>query len=257
VTVPGLAGLAVGVLAACSGSSSGVSSASSAAVPSSRPSASSAAPASPSASPLSAAGGVQNASADEILAQARSTLLGARSVHAKGVVKSGSTSYRLDLRMVRKVGAAGSVAGQGSTLGVIRIGKVAYIKLDPASWRAVTGSTTVARQFAGKYLKVTSSNGAAFKPFLALTDVDRAFSSLLLPTGTVGKGPVTTVNGKRVIDLQVNGGRTGHVFVALDGPPYPVRLAYGAGGGQRVDLDGYGRTVKLTAPPASKIASTG
>ena len=114
---------------------------------------------------------------------------------------------------------------------MVRIKNTAYVQLDQDSWRSVTGSAATARQFAGKYLKVTASSGAAFKPFLALTDVDQVFDSLLEPTGTVTKGAVTTIGGRKVIDLKVDGGRTGDVYVALDGTPYPLRLAYGGVGG--------------------------
>jgi len=249
----GLAGLTVALLGGCSGSSGGASRASSA-TPTGSASASPAAPA-PSASPgASASAGVAAASADEILAQARQALLGAGSVHAKGTVRSADTAYKLDLQMVRKIGAAGSVAEQGASLGVVRIKDVAYVQLDQASWRAVTGSDTSARRFAGKYLKVTASNGDAFKPFLTLTDVDQVFDTLLVPAGTVTKGAVTTIAGHRVVDVRIDGGRTGDVFVALDGPPYPVRLSYGRGSAQQVNLDGFGRKIALKAPPASRIA---
>lgn len=240
---------------ACSGSSASSASTSRTPLASSRPGPSSpAASASPGASP-SASPDLASASADEILAQAHSALLAAGTVHAKGTVRTGDTPYTLDLQMVRRLGAMGRVAEKGTALGVVRIKDVAYVQLDEASWRAVTGSTTTARQFAGKYLKVTSSNGDAFKPFLALTDLDQVFNTLLVPAGTVTKGAVSTIDGRRVIDLRIDGGRTGDVYVALDGPPYPVRLAYGRGGAQRVDLDGFGRKVALAAPPASKVAA--
>jgi hypothetical protein len=241
------------LLAACSGSSSGGTPAASSGTAAGSASASSSAPsasATPSASPALAA-----ASADEILAQARRALLGAGTVHAKGTVRTANVPYKLDLHMVRKVGATGSVAEQGTSLGVVRIKNAAYVQLDQASWRAVTGNATTARQFAGKYVKVTASNRDAFKPFLALTDLDQVFDTLLVPSGTVTKGAATTIAGRKVLDLLIDGGRTGNVFVALDGPPYPLRLSYGAGKSQQVDLDGFGRKVTIVAPPASKIAS--
>ena len=227
----GFAGLTVALLAACSGSSSGRTPAASSGTPvpsaSGSPSASpSAASASPSAS---ASPGLAAASADEILAQARRALLAAGTVHARGTVRSADVPYKLDLHLVRKIGAIGSVAEQGTTLGVVRIKNAAYVQLDQASWRAVTGNATTARRFAGKYLKVTASSGDAFKPFLALTDLDQVFDTLLVPPGSVTKGAATTIGGRRVLDLPIDGGRTGHVFVALDGTPYPVRLSYGSG----------------------------
>jgi hypothetical protein len=256
----GLGGLAVALIGGCSGSSSGgtppassraLAGSASASPAASASSAPSPATPAPSASPVLAA-----ASADEILAQARQALLKAGSVHVKGTVRSADVPYKLDLRMVRKVGATGSVAEQGTSLGVVRIKDVAYVRLDQASWRAVTGSTATARQFAGKYLKVTASNADAFKPFLTLTDVDQVFDTLLVPGGSVTKGRVTTIGGRKVLDLRIDGGRTGDVYVALDGPPYPLRLSYGRGAAQQVNLDSFGRKVTLTAPPASKIASS-
>jgi hypothetical protein len=253
----GLTGLTVALLAACSGSSSGGTPAASSGTPAGSASASSSAPsASPqSQSSPSASPGLAAASPDEILAQARRALLGAGTVHAKGTVRAANVPYKLDLHMVRKVGATGSVAEQGTSLGVVRIKNAAYVRLDQASWRAVTGSAATARQFAGKYLRVTASNRDAFKPFLALTDLDQVFDTLLVPSGSVTKGVATTIAGHKVLDLRIDGGRTGNVFVALDGPPYPLRLSYGPGTAQQVNLDGFGRKVPLAAPPASKIAS--
>ena len=252
----GLAGVAITLIGGCSGSSSGGTPRASSGTPAVSASASPAVPGASANPRPSASAGLAAASADEILAQARQALLKAGSVHVKGTVRSADVPYKLDLRMVRKVGATGSVAEQGTSLGVVRIKDVAYVQLDQASWRAVTGSTATARQFAGKYLKVTASNGDAFKPFLTLTDVDQVFDTLLVPTGSVTKGAVTTIGGRKVIDLRIDGGRTGDVYVALDGQPYPLRLSYGRGTGQQVNLDGFGRKVTLTAPPASKIASS-
>jgi hypothetical protein len=247
--VAALTGLTAALLAGCSGSSSGRSSS-----PGTGSASASSAPPSPSASPQ-ASPKLEDASADEILAQARGALLAARSVHAKGVVQNAGSSYTLDLRLVRGVGAAGSLASQGRSVGVLRIGKVAYVRLDAASWRAATGSDAAAREFAGKYLKVTDANGSAFKSFLALTDVEQAYGAALAPPGTVTKGPVTRLRGQRVIDLKIDRGASGDVFVALDGTPYPLRLAYGARASQHVDFDQFGAKVALKAPPADEVVA--
>lgn len=244
-------GLAAALLAACSGSPSGGSSLSSTtASPSS--STAPAAAATPSATPSPK---LEDASADEILAQSRAALLAAKSVHAKGEVDNAGSSYAFDLRLVRRVGAAGSLASAGRSLYVLRIGKVAYVRLDSASWRAATGSDAAARTFAGKYLKVSGASGSSFKPFLALTDVQQTYGAALAPTGTVTKGSVTTLRGRRVIDLKISGNGSGHVFVALEGKPYPLRLALGGGSSQRVDFDSFGAKVALTPPPSDKVVA--
>src|SRR3954454_20025327 len=222
------------LLSACSDGSAGPAPSSSPGLSGSATPTASGTPSASAAPSPSASAGLAAASADEILAQARQALLAAGSVHAKGSVRSGGAAYKLDLQMVRKLGARGSLSGQGASRGVVRIKNTAYVQLDQASWRSVTGSAATARQFAGKYLKVTSSNRDAFKPFLALTDLDQVFDTLLVPSGSVTKGGTTTIGGHKVLALRIDGGRTGNVFVALDGPPCPLRLAYGPGTAQQV-----------------------
>jgi len=242
--------LVVLALTACSSSGSG-SSAGAAGAPSA---ASTPAPsASPRPSPASAKAGLEAASADEILAASRAALLGASSVHAKGNLVSEGSSYAIDLRMVRGVGATGTMAVEGKGVTLVRIGDTAYVKLDPAFLRAATNSQSSVRLLSGTYFKVTARKSAAFAPFVALTDAEQAFGSTLAPTGSVTKGKVMRVNKARVIDLLVDGGRSGHVYVALSDTPYPVRIVYGSSTRQHVDFDRYGSKVKLTAPPAGKV----
>ena len=247
--------LAVLALAACSSGSSGSTSspgggtpavASASASPSTSPSGRPAASPSPSAA-------LESASADEILAAARAALLRASSVHAKGDLVSDGTPYAIDMSMLRGVGAAGTIGVQGKGLTLVRIGDTAYVQPDAAFLRSATNSASSVRLLSGTYFKVTARKSALFAPFVALTDAEQAFGSTLAPTGAVTKGTVTRLNNQRVMDLLVDGGKSGHVFVALSGTPYPVRIVYGSTAAQRVDLDRFGARVKLAAPPASKV----
>jgi hypothetical protein len=199
--------------------------------------------------------GLESASADEILAAARTALLRASSVHAKGDLVSDGTPYTIDMRMVRGTGAAGRMSVQGKGLNLVRIGDTAYVQPDAAFLRSATNSASSVRLLSGTYFKVTARKSAVFAPFVALTDAEQAFGSTLAPAGAVTKGKVTRLNKARVLDLLVDGGRSGHVFVALAGPPYPLRIVYGSSARQHVDLDRYGARVKLAAPPASKVRS--
>jgi hypothetical protein len=245
--------LAVLVLSACSSSGSGSSAGAAAGPGAASASSPSVAQSPPASASPSASAGLEAASADEILAEARAALLRARSVHAKGNVVSEGSDYAIDLRMVRGSGATGKMAVEGKGLTLVRIGTTAYVKLDPAFLRAATNSQSSVRLLSGTYFKVTARKSAAFAPFVALTDAEQAFGSTLAPTGSVTKGKVTHIGKQRVVDLLVDGGKSGHVFVALTGTPYPVRIVYGSSAKQHVDLDGYGAKVKLTAPPASKV----
>jgi hypothetical protein len=251
----GLAGAAVALAAlaatACTSSgSSGASGSADAGAPAGASvAASPPASASPSPSPSLA---IESRSADEILAAARAALLRASSVHAKGDLVSDGTPYTIDMRMVRGAGAAGRITLQGKSVTLVRIGDTAYVQFDPAFLRSATNSASSVR-LSGTYFKLTARKSAQFAPFVALTDAEQAFGPTLAPAGVVTKGKVTTLNKQRVLDLLVDGGRSGHVFVALSGTPYPVRIVYGSSARQHVDLDGFGARVKLAAPPASKV----
>ena len=174
-------------------------------------------------------------------------------MHAKGDLVSDGTPYTIDMRMVRGVGASGTMRVQGKGLRLVRIGDTAYVQPDAAFLRSATNSESSVRLLSGTYFKVTARKSALFAPFVALTDAEQVFGPTLAPPGVVTKGQVTRVNKQRVLDLLVDGGRSGHVFVALSGTPYPVRIVYGSSAGQHVDLDGFGARVKLAAPPASKV----
>jgi hypothetical protein len=244
----GLAALAALALAACSSpgpaTSPGAAASPEAAV--------SAPPASASVTPSPSAG-LEAASADEILAASRAALLKARTVHAKGGLVSDGSSYAIDLWMVRGTGATGTMAVEGKRLSLVRIGTTAYVQLDPAFLRAATNSANSVRLLKGTYFKVTARKSATFAPFVALTDAEQAFGPTLAPSGSVTKGKVVTVNKQRAIDLLVDGGKSGHVYVALSGTPYPLRIVYGSSLKQHVDLDRFGAKVSLKAPPASKV----
>ncbi len=245
---------AVVALAACSSPTEPPAAISSTTPPEATAAVSAAPVPSPSATPSATApAGLEAASADEILAEARAALLKAPSFHAKGRLLSGGASYRIDLRLVRGAGATGTMEVEGKSLNLVRIGDTAYVQPDAAFLRSATDSASAVRLLQGTWFKVTARKTAAFAPFVALTDAGQAFGGALAPTGTVRKGPISKLGRLRVIDLVIDGGKGGRVVVALTGTPYPVRIVYPGRGDQRVDLDRFGARVKLTPPPAAKV----
>ena len=205
----------------------------------------------PAGSPSPSAG-LESASADEVLAAARAALLRRLLGARQGRPAHGGTSYTIDLRMVRGAGAVGTVGSKGGS----RPWSGSATRPTSARTPPRCGPPPAARAPSAAVGQVLLGDLRAirlpFAPFLALTDAEQAFGPTLAPTGTVTKGAVSTVNGRRVVDLLVDGGSSGDVFVALDGPPYPVRIGYGKGG-QHVDFDGYGREGRLAAPPKAHV----
>ncbi len=163
-----------------------------------------------------AANGVEKLSAQAILDRSKAAAKSASWVHLTGT----QADTTLDLT-VGKDTASGSVTQGGLTAQLLAVGGTTYIKGDKAFWdsSAGTGSGDV---LAGKWVVAGSTKGADTSGLDAFTDVGRAVDTILSPGGTVTKGGVSTVGGQRVVALTDSDGST--LYVALDGPPYPVRI---------------------------------
>ena len=89
---------------------------------------------------------------------------------------------------------------------------------------------------------------------MVLTDAEQAFGSTLAPTGTVTKGKVLRIGTQRVVDLLVDGGKSGaRLRRAPPAPRTRSGSSTASSAKQHVDLDHYGSKVKITAPPAAKV----
>lgn len=188
--------------------------------------------------------GVELLSATDILAKAQAAASAATSVHVAG--KAGTTA--LDLSFGK--GAADAVVGiGGQNIEVVWSGGNYYLKADSATWTSL-GNAKAAALLAGKYVKLGPALTGQFKSF---TEMAGFFTSALKPTGTVTKGAVTTVDGRRVVTLKDSSDGS-LLYIALDGAPYPLKAenATGAQAGA-VTFSGWDQPVKVTTPPAAQV----
>ncbi len=194
--------------------------------------------------------GMEFKPAAEVESLAKKALLGASSVRIKGTVHENGETIALDMHLKGTDGSTGTITQNGTDMHLLIIGKVAYISGDDTFWSKTVGKGAVAT-LRGKYLKMTSSN-PDFKDLLVFGSVTK-LAAMFLPDEPLIRIGQQPVNGSRTLILK---GAGDTYFVALDGPPYPLRLSGGDSKTSAViDFLDYGKPVTLTAPPKSKIFS--
>ena len=69
------------------------------------------------------------------------------------------------------------------------------------------------------------------------------------PTLSLTKGPITTINGQKAIELKTKGKLyTGAIYIAATGTPYPIEIVkHGRETGQTT-FTGWNQPVTLSAP---------
>jgi hypothetical protein len=193
-------------------------------------------------SSAAATNGVDKLSATEIVSKMQAAAGAATSVHVAG--KSGTTS--IDLKM--GAGSADGTVGLGAgNVEIVRIGEQLYLKGDKAFWTQ-SASASVAGVVAGKYVKISGTQAAQYALFTRMSDF---FGQALKPSGTVTKGAVTTIDGQRAIGLIDTDGSV--LYVALDGPPLPIKTTNTGSDAGEVDFTGWNQAVTVAAPPASQV----
>jgi hypothetical protein len=122
-----------------------------------------------------------------------------------------------------------------------------YIQGSSAFWQHFGGGA-VARLLNGRWLKAPATG--QFASIAALTNMQRLLGSILLNHGALSKGSTTTVNGHHVVAV-TDKSKGGTLYVATNGPPYPVEIKRGGTGGGQIVFDRFNQPVALTAPPNS------
>ena len=191
----------------------------------------------------STANGVEKLTAAEILTKAQSAAVAATSVHVAG--NAGTVS--IDLLIGSKASDA-KVGMSGNKVEVVWVGGAYFLKADAATWKTL-GNAKASALLAGKYAKITDTMATGYKSF---TDMSEFFTGTLKPTGTVSKGDVSTVDGQRVIALK-DGSDGSLLFIALDGPPYPVKTSNTGKDGGVVTFSDWNKPDSVTAPAAADV----
>lgn len=202
------------------------------------------------------ANGEENKSADQVFTDALDALNGVAVVHLVQSSTDSSGVTKIDGTITGDAGRATATDPSGTATVIVVTGGAAYVSQGGSAFQQLTGDLVT--QVSSITIHQTVSCGRT-------------------EHGGLTKGSVSTVNGKRVVaivdDGKAPGASPGTVFVALDGPPLPVRiqqtgpitaggsLACGRTSGstvtaQMIDLDYPSGSVTITPPAVSSGASS-
>ena len=203
-------------------------------------------------SSTSSGSGEETKTADQIFADALAALDSQPAAHIAQTSTDSTGTFKEDALVTGDAGRATITDPTGATIEIV-----------------VTGGSAYASQGGGPFQQLT---GELLTQVQSVT-IHKTVSCARSEHGTLTKGSISTVNGKRVIaitdDGKAPGASAGTVDVALDGTPLPVHIAQTgpptAGGSlacghtssqsttksQTIDLDYPGGGVTITAPPVS------
>jgi hypothetical protein len=203
-----------------------------------------------SATGCAAADPLAGMSAQQVMTKAADNLENARGVTMTGTVDQGSAgSYGVNLRFSRSQGCAGtySYLTKGA-VAFVQTSAGTYLQPDSTWWTAGTGTSgyRIDSLVAGRYLKQSTATSAAdFCTMLTAVQSPQA-------PGSVTKGPLTTFDGTRALELLL--GSHGYVEYVSDASDPEILGASSPKGNEFVyDVEvNVGAPVTLAVPPASQ-----
>ena len=174
--------------------------------------------------PLAAASDQSSKTPAQILADVQRDLAKVRSYHFSGSEVDGRSTTRMS-GDVSASGRADVTFREGSgSVRVILLPSAMYLKADAAFWKA-NGGKKVADKLAGRWFK---TNDAELKAAINDLMPKRVASCVSVGTGTLKKGGVSSVRGKRVVVILDEGDKPGttpgRLYVTTTAPILPLRL---------------------------------
>ncbi|HTC60448.1 MAG TPA: hypothetical protein VK691_10075 [Solirubrobacteraceae bacterium] len=193
----------------------------------------------------SSSNNIASKSATEILTESKAAADSASSVHVSGSIKTGATPVTIDLSLAAGKGARGEISENGASFKLILVGGTAYISGSPAFYRSL-GGAAAAQLLDGKWLKASATSGE-FASFNSLGNMRQLIDTTLAAHGTLTKGATSTVNGQQVIAV-TDTNKTGTLYVATSGKPYPVAITKGGSENGKIAFSDWNQPVTITAP---------
>lgn len=209
------------------------------------------------ASPSSTPNPLASLTAAQVRQKAVADAEAAPSLTMNGTVAESGQTYTIDLGIKHSQGCEGTVGvGTEGSVKIIVIGQTVYVNPDKQFWTSNAGSnaSAVNALINGRYIRTTMSdkNVAGISAMCSVSQLLNQNSGTT-GTGTVTKGPVTTLNGTRVLELKVSDGSTEYVTDTSKPEFVEATAPKGTKGGSGKVVVGIDAPVTLTAPPASQV----
>jgi hypothetical protein len=198
----------------------------------------------PAAPTVPGGNGIARFPPSQIAEAARTALVEARSVRLRGEFDDAGTPISMDVRLLAEGDVSGWVASEGRRFRIINTGGRTYLR--GRSALAHWGNATVA-DYVGDRWVLVPGNGDGFPGAM---DLVRFADQTLGPEAAASfvTGPTDRVGGRPAIRLD---GVEGSWWIALTGPPYPLRLETRLavdGPAQRLELSEFDSDVRVRAP---------
>jgi hypothetical protein len=187
--------------------------------------------------------GIASKSAEQIVASVAKATQGLSSVHIFGSIVEGGQPVSLDLTLVSKKGATGTLSNQGLSFKIVAVGNAVYLQGTKAFWSKFGGAAAAA-------LLDGPATNSEFGEFSSLTSSTKLFQQLLDTHGTLEKVGTSTVDGQQVVGVK-DKTKGGTLYVATNGQPYPVEISESGKNHGAVHFDNFNAAVTLTAPSPS------
>ena len=188
----------------------------------------------------SSSNGIASKSPTEILSASKAAALAASSVH----LHTTSGEVVLDMKLA-SAGASGHLTLSGATLEMIRIGSDLYLKAPASLYQKIGINAKIPPD---TWIKLT----AGTVPSLAAFTEMREQLSRLLNLASLTKGPTTTLEGQKVVELQQKlKVFSRSLYIATTGKPYPLQSLLKGRVAGKTTLSEWDTPVTLTAPPKS------
>ena len=167
----------------------------------------------------------------------------ATGVHILAVVTQDRAKISVDMSMTRVGDVSGTASANRVGFTMLVTQGHAYIKISSGMLKSQNLPTASCTLICGKYLEVPTGQAKGMLNGMDMSSVlGQASASRLTYVRTV------TVNGRPAWQMRASDGST--VYVAAQGPPYPLRLTKGP---SRVDFTQWNSVTIPPPPPASQV----
>jgi hypothetical protein len=181
---------------------------------------------------------------DQIIADVKSAVSSANSVHITGAGDTNGRPLSFDLHLTRN-GGVGHIQLGGLGFDIARIGPKLYFKGDKQFVSHYAGPAA-AELIAGKWFYVRPSV-TGFESFKPLTDMVAFTNQILSSHGKLEKGATRTIGGQETVEVKDTSGG-GSLFIATTGSAYPIQLEAGNGNTGSLTFTDWNKAVALAAP---------
>ena len=195
----------------------------------------------------SAAASVLTRTPAQTVAQMKSAVSAANSVHLSGVLRSGGRAVGLDIGLLRSGAFAGTITDNGVPLTLTDTGAKLYVKATPAFLKQIKVSPALCSLMCGKWVELTAAQSKALAGNFTM---DKLLASL---TGRLPKftdAGTATVRGQRAQVLRAADGSM--LDVAATGTAYPLRAVGEKHSGQ-LDFTQWNSVPRPAAPPVRLV----